>query len=34
MVSSLRHALRASFPGGGAFDRTCRSVNIAYCSCK
>ena len=34
MVDPLRHALRASFPGGGAFDRTFRSVNIAYGSCK
>ena len=34
MVNSFRHALHASFPGGGAFDRTYRSVNIAYGSCK
>ena len=32
MVDSLRHALRASIPGGGG--RTCRSVNIACGSCK
>ena len=34
MVNSLRHALRASFPGGGAFGRTFRFADIAYCSCK
>lgn len=34
MVDPLRHALRASFPGGGALDRTHRFADIAYGSCK
>ena len=34
MVNSFRHALHASFPGGGAFGRTFRFADIAYGSCK
>ena len=34
MVNSLRHTLRASFPGGGVLDKTCHFTNIAYGSCK
>jgi len=34
MVDPLRHALRASFPGGGAFGRTFRFVDITSGFCK
>lgn len=34
MVDPLRHALRASSPGGGALGRTYRFADIAYGSCK
>ena len=34
MVDPLRHALRASSPGGGAFGRTFRFADITSGSCK
>lgn len=34
MVDPLRHALRASFPGGGALDKTFRFADITSGSCK
>ena len=34
MVDPLRHALRASFSGGGAFGRSFRFADITYCSCE